>query len=248
MRLVYPALADSDAIGLLCSSVNFVKTFASDASAREKVDALRKACKTHTALTKECSAGLGHDRILYAMYCLAQEKKKAHRQRSASNANGTLSDSDGEESDGLNGVAGTELSAQLAARIPDLFKDPGYGQLGHTVLSTSNCGDPSLAYFGFGPVVSDGLGIGYIIKVRGRPCSRGTLATALTDPNPSLAGRLDLVLRREQAPPDAAVPRRAQDLPARNSRPPAAAAPGVEPEAEFGALPASVPFRQSESD
>lgn len=146
-------------------AVNFVKTLASDASARQKVDALRKACKTHTALTKECSAGLGHDRILYAMYCLAQQRQKAQRQRSASNSNGVMSDSDGEDSDGLHGIAGTELSAKLAAQIPDLFKDPGYAQLGHSTLSTSNCGDPSLAYFGFGPVVSDGLGIGYIIKV-----------------------------------------------------------------------------------
>ncbi|POY72078.1 hypothetical protein BMF94_4885 [Rhodotorula taiwanensis] len=145
-------------------AVNFVKTLASDASARQKVDALRKACKTHTALTKECSAGLGHDRILYAMYCLAQQRQKAQRQRSASNSNGVMSDSDGEDSDGLHGIAGTELSAKLAAQIPDLFKDPGYAQLGHSTLSTSNCGDPSLAYFGFGPVVSDGLGIGYIIK------------------------------------------------------------------------------------
>ena len=36
--------------------------------------------------------------------------------------------------------------------------------LNHTILSTSNCGNPALAGFGFGPVVPDGLGIGYIIK------------------------------------------------------------------------------------
>ena len=29
---------------------------------------------------------------------------------------------------------------------------------------TSNCGNPSLRLFGFGPVVPDGFGIGYIIK------------------------------------------------------------------------------------
>lgn len=28
----------------------------------------------------------------------------------------------------------------------------------------SNCGNPSLRLFGFGPVVRDGFGIGYIIK------------------------------------------------------------------------------------
>ena len=34
----------------------------------------------------------------------------------------------------------------------------------HNVLSTSNCGNPSLRLFGFGPVVPDGYGIGYLIK------------------------------------------------------------------------------------
>jgi carnitine O-acetyltransferase len=48
--------------------------------------------------------------------------------------------------------------------VPDFFKSAPWKKLNHTVLSTSNCGNPSLALFGFGPVVPDGLGIGYIIK------------------------------------------------------------------------------------
>lgn len=36
--------------------------------------------------------------------------------------------------------------------------------LSNNILSTSNCGNPSLRLFGFGPVVSDGFGIGYLIK------------------------------------------------------------------------------------
>ncbi|KAG5641785.1 hypothetical protein DXG03_004189, partial [Asterophora parasitica] len=43
-------------------SVNFTKTFFSDASAAQKVAALRKACDRHSKLTKECSQGLGQDR------------------------------------------------------------------------------------------------------------------------------------------------------------------------------------------
>ena len=153
------------------SAVNFVKTFSSDASAREKIDALRRACKTHTALTKQCASGLGQDRILYAMYCLAQQRRKrAQRARTASMSGGSAvfsSSSDEEDSDGPQaGLAGAEVSARIAARILEQLRDPGYAQLGHSTISTSNCGDPSLAYFGFGPVVSDGLGIGYIIKVR----------------------------------------------------------------------------------
>jgi len=48
--------------------------------------------------------------------------------------------------------------------IPEFFRSESWRKLNHTILSTSNCGNPSLALFGFGPVVSDGYGIGYIIK------------------------------------------------------------------------------------
>lgn len=48
-----------------------------------------------------------------------------------------------------------------------IFEDPGYGLLNHSVLSTSNCGNPALRFFGFGPVVDDGFGLGYIIKDHG---------------------------------------------------------------------------------
>jgi hypothetical protein len=48
--------------------------------------------------------------------------------------------------------------------VPDFFNSDAWKMLSHTILSTSNCGNPSLALFGFGPVVPNGLGIGYIIK------------------------------------------------------------------------------------
>ncbi|ORE07198.1 acyltransferase ChoActase/COT/CPT [Rhizopus microsporus var. microsporus] len=50
---------------------------------------------------------------------------------------------------------------------PKLFTDKGWKVLNHTVISTSNCGNPALRLFGFGPVVADGFGIGYIIKEDG---------------------------------------------------------------------------------
>lgn len=50
---------------------------------------------------------------------------------------------------------------------PKIFTDKGWKILNHTVISTSNCGNPALRLFGFGPVVSDGFGIGYIIKEDG---------------------------------------------------------------------------------
>lgn len=109
------------------------------------MDALRTACKQHTELTKQCVKGLGQDRVLYAMYCLAQQNA----------VEGAPSSSTGDSD-----------TDDLAARIPALFTDPGYSTLGHTTLSTSNCGNPALRLFGFGPTVPEGYGIGYIIKVR----------------------------------------------------------------------------------
>jgi carnitine O-acetyltransferase len=51
--------------------------------------------------------------------------------------------------------------------LPDFFQSKAWETLNHTILSTSNCGNPSLRLFGFGPTVSDGFGIGYIIKDNG---------------------------------------------------------------------------------
>ena len=50
---------------------------------------------------------------------------------------------------------------------PEFFLSDAWKALNHTVLSTSNCGNPSLRLFGFGPVVPDGFGVGYIIKDSG---------------------------------------------------------------------------------
>ncbi|KAI7902149.1 acyltransferase ChoActase/COT/CPT [Cokeromyces recurvatus] len=55
-------------------------------------------------------------------------------------------------------------SQDINKRKPTIFTDHGWKTLNHTVISTSNCGNPALRLFGFGPVVSDGFGIGYIIK------------------------------------------------------------------------------------
>jgi carnitine O-acetyltransferase len=52
--------------------------------------------------------------------------------------------------------------------VPEIFTDPGYGLLGTSVLSTSNCGNPALRLFGFGPVTPEGYGIG---QLTGSCCS-----------------------------------------------------------------------------
>ena len=48
-------------------SMNFVRTFWAEKPVQDKVDALKKACEKHSALTKECSKAQGHDRHLYAI-------------------------------------------------------------------------------------------------------------------------------------------------------------------------------------
>eukprot|EP01062_Namystynia_karyoxenos_P067166 TRINITY_DN61047_c0_g1_i1.p1 TRINITY_DN61047_c0_g1~~TRINITY_DN61047_c0_g1_i1.p1 ORF type:complete len:863 (+),score=262.33 TRINITY_DN61047_c0_g1_i1:84-2672(+) len=51
--------------------------------------------------------------------------------------------------------------------LPTMFRDDpasAYRRSTHWNLSTSHCGSPSLNLFGFGPVVYDGFGVGYMIK------------------------------------------------------------------------------------
>ena len=45
--------------------------------------------------------------------------------------------------------------------LPALFRDPGWLTVKHDALSTSGIGAPFIRFFGFGPVVRDGYGIGY---------------------------------------------------------------------------------------
>uniref|UniRef100_A0A7S3B0Y6 Choline/carnitine acyltransferase domain-containing protein n=1 Tax=Haptolina ericina TaxID=156174 RepID=A0A7S3B0Y6_9EUKA len=57
-----------------------------------------------------------------------------------------------------------ERSKPTGDAVPALFADAGWAALNHTTISTSNCGNAVLGLFGFGPVVADGFGIGYIIR------------------------------------------------------------------------------------
>jgi len=55
-------------------------------------------------------------------------------------------------------------AADSKKSLPSIFTDPGWSLLNTSILSTSNCGNPALRLFGFGPVAADGYGIGYIIR------------------------------------------------------------------------------------
>ena len=160
-------------------SANFVRTFWAGNPATQKIDALRKACQRHTSRTKECAKALGQDRHLYALYCVWQRAVDEEGAEAAS-SNGM--------SDGYSSPvdAGSEYSSpkrnssifpeetsvspsphskqQVSQQMPALFSDAGWDKINNTIISTSNCGNPSLRQFGFGPSSGDGFGIGYIIK------------------------------------------------------------------------------------
>ena len=158
-------------------SVDFVRTFWASNPAQQKIEALRKATQKHTAHTKECSKAQGQDRHLYALYCVWQRAVDEEGAEAASDAglssNGYSSPVDGstspapEREDSRNGDLKQPVSSsnkQPTSRIPALFSDAGWDKINNTILSTSNCGNPSLRQFGFGPTSGEGFGIGYIIK------------------------------------------------------------------------------------
>jgi carnitine O-acetyltransferase len=47
---------------------------------------------------------------------------------------------------------------------PKIFGDRGWQSLVPHMLSTSNSSDPRVDLFGFGPMVDDGFGVGYLIQ------------------------------------------------------------------------------------
>lgn len=159
-------------------SVEFVRTFWGENPPARKIDALKKACQRHVEITKQCAKAEGQDRHLYALYCIWQRSVDSDRLDS-----GSEDSSDSRVPDGLNGVAGvaspvrslspseesassgTSPRARAASHaMPSIFADSGWDKLNNTILSTSNCGNPCLRQFGFGPTSADGFGIGYIIK------------------------------------------------------------------------------------
>ncbi|KAK9476288.1 hypothetical protein V1514DRAFT_348997 [Lipomyces japonicus] len=130
-------------------SVAFVRKFCEDAPAKIKIEYLRKACEVHSKTTRLCSQGLGQDRHLYALYCISQR----------------YADDDFEVADAeSSSLAESSNTSNSSYQVPAIFTDRGWDKLNTTIISTSNCGNPSLRLFGFGPVSQDGYGIGYIIK------------------------------------------------------------------------------------
>ncbi len=158
-------------------SVDFVRTFWAENPAQQKVDALKKATQKHTAHTKECAKALGQDRHLYALYCVWQRSVDEDGAEAAS-SNG-MSDGSSSPVDASSDIGSPKGDVfpteedhtspsphrkQPTQHMPALFSDSGWDKINNTILSTSNCGNPALRQFGFGPSSGEGFGIGYIIK------------------------------------------------------------------------------------
>ncbi|XP_066586911.1 carnitine O-palmitoyltransferase 2, mitochondrial isoform X2 [Prorops nasuta] len=56
------------------------------------------------------------------------------------------------------------LCQRLNKPLPDIFKDKSYEYINHNILSTSTLSSSAVMAGGFGPVVDDGYGIGYMIQ------------------------------------------------------------------------------------
>lgn len=54
--------------------------------------------------------------------------------------------------------------SQLNGNVPSVFSDPAYAKINHNILSTSTLSSPEVLAGGFGPVVPNGYGIGYMIQ------------------------------------------------------------------------------------
>ncbi len=140
----------------------FVTKFVDDTtSAKEKLELLKAACEKHHSRTSYCAKGLGQDRHLYALFCIW--KKYFSVPSDGSENEDVRSESDARTLQSDDVADGVHDSLKLD-EMPAIFADAGWDKLNNTIISTSNCGNPSLKLFGFGPVSSNGFGVGYIIK------------------------------------------------------------------------------------
>ncbi|CAN3364415.1 putative mitochondrial carnitine O-acetyltransferase [Diutina catenulata] len=129
------------------------KFFDAEVTNKHKLQYLSAACSAHTDQTRRASSGKGVDRHLYGLFCIWK--------RYVDDADVEIHDS---ASSNDTVVGHDDKGAPDLKELPEIFANAGWDKLNNTVISTSNCGNPSLRLFGFGPVSANGFGIGYIIK------------------------------------------------------------------------------------
>lgn len=135
----------------------------------EKLKYLSDACVKHSEQTRRCSNGHGVDRHLYALFCIWKRyvaDSEADFGATDMVNDDTITNHEIASSSSEHTVGGNNqqsLKYELD-HLPEIFADAGWDKLNNTIISTSNCGNPSLRLFGFGPVSANGFGLGYIIK------------------------------------------------------------------------------------
>ncbi|CCH47142.1 carnitine O-acetyltransferase [Wickerhamomyces ciferrii] len=145
-------------------SNQFVRRFFEDSKNLEKLDLLQKACSKHSKTTKNCSNGQGQDRHLYALFNI-WKRYVADQDQDDESSNDNGHNSDDDNSDVTIGNDSDPVLEKLNKNeIPSIFADSGWDKINNSIISTSNCGNPALKNFGFGPTSSNGFGIAYIIK------------------------------------------------------------------------------------
>ena len=150
-------------------SLDFVQTFWADVSPSIKVNALRKACDKHAQTTKLCGQGKGYHRHLYALFCIWERGLDSGGNSPVEAEHVTPNDvlkigNGGNLSEGSVEIRIPDQNGSLggSARgddLPGIYADVAWEKMGNIVLSTSNCGNPALRLFGFGPVSADGISI-----------------------------------------------------------------------------------------
>lgn len=146
------------------------KFFDPNMCAKDKLQYLADACVKHSEQTKRCSAGKGVDRHLYALFCIWKRYVSGGIPEYSSTVmkeDATLTaitDDLSSSSEHTVGENNQEIIKDGLSHLPEIFADGGWDKLNNTIISSSNCGNPSLRLFGFGPVSANGFGIGYIIK------------------------------------------------------------------------------------
>ncbi|CAH2351090.1 putative mitochondrial carnitine O-acetyltransferase [[Candida] railenensis] len=146
------------------------KFFDSQVSNSEKLKYLSGACNKHSDQTKQAASGHGVDRHLYALFCIwkryVSEAEEHEEEMSATALKGedsisTINGGNTQSASSDETLLGGDSKYKV---LPSIFADPGWDRLNNTIISTSNCGNPSLRLFGFGPVSANGFGLAYIIK------------------------------------------------------------------------------------
>uniref|UniRef100_A0A8B9QKD1 Choline/carnitine acyltransferase domain-containing protein n=1 Tax=Apteryx owenii TaxID=8824 RepID=A0A8B9QKD1_APTOW len=154
-----------DAIFQLACQITFYRQFGKVVPSYEACStAAFKHGRTETIrptsmLTKQCSQAIVEERgkrSVVELRNMIDECSKYHRRLQMEAALGNGFD--------RHLFALKHLAVSRGEPMPDFFLDTAYQKINHNIISTSTLQSPAVNLGGFGPVVSDGFGIGYHVS------------------------------------------------------------------------------------